>query len=181
MAVFQIEEYVPRPDGTREILGSYRIPDTEPDKVAALLDVLSAEGRRAGGYSGIAIFRDGDPVNVYVDEDNNLEIVREEGPQHLDVSDKPPVPVAAHTIGIHEYYVLPDGRRKTFSVYNVPETDRRKAAAILEVASARQLRSGGYGGVAIYLDDRPMNAFIDDHDELKLTPAEESAGRSETK
>jgi len=175
MATFRIEEYLPRPDGTHDVLGSYLIPDTEPGKVAALLDVLSAEGRRAGGYSKIAVYLDDDPVNVFVNESNELEITREEGPEHLEIADKKPLPVDDHTISIREYYTLPDGRRETFGIYRVPASDRRKAAAILEVASARQLRSGGYGDVSIYLDDKPVNASIDSHNELVLTPVEKAS------
>ncbi len=172
MATFRIEEYLPRPDGTREVLGSYHIPESEPAKLAALLDVLSAEGRRAGGYSKLAVYRDDRPVNVFVNENDELEITEEAGPQHLELADRKPVPAAGHTISIREYYPLPDGRRETFGIYRVPANDRRKAAAILEVASARRLRSGEYGDVAIYLDDKLMNASIDSRNELVLTPVE---------
>ncbi len=175
MAMFRIEEYYPRPDGTRELLGSYRIPDTETDKVAALLDVLSAEGLRAGGYLKTAVYLDDTPVDVFVDSHNKLNITRSKRPQNAGdatLADTSSKPVSDHTISIHEYYVQPDGQRKTFGIYRVPASDRRKAAAILEVASARQLRSGGYGDVAIYLDDKLMSASIDDHDELILTPVE---------
>lgn len=176
MATFRIEEYLPGDDATREVLGSYTIPEGEPAKLAALLDVLSAEGRRAGGYSKLAVYLDDAPVNVFVNENDELEVIREAGPQHQEIADSKPVPAAEHTISIREYYPLPDGRRETFGLYHVPATDRRKAAAILEVASARRLRSGGYGEVAIYLDDRLMNASIDSHDELVLTPVDKASG-----
>ena len=169
MATFRIEEFYPREDGTREMLGSYSIPDTEPDKVAALLDVLSAEGRRAGGYPKTAVFLDGTPVTVFVDEHDKLNIVHEKGPEHHEAVSSSPY-ANGHTISIHEYYVQPDGERRTFGLYRVPANDRRKAAAILEVATARQLRSGGYGDVSVYLDDKPVNTRIDDDGELQLTP-----------
>ena len=172
MATFRIEEFYPREDGTREILGSYRIPDSEPDKVAALLDVLSAEGRRAGGYPKTAVFLDDAPVTLFVDEHDKLTIVHERGPQHHEVVSSEPRAANApggHTISIHEYYVQPDGERQTFGIYRVPAEDRRKAAAILEVASARQLRSGGYGDVAVYLDDKPVSTRIDNDGMLQVT------------
>ncbi len=173
MATFRIEEFYPREDGTREILGSYSIPDTEPDKVAALLDVLSAEGRRAGGYPKTAVFLDDTPVTLFVDEHDKLNIVHEKGPEHHEIVAAPPHAGKAldeHTISIHEFYVQPDGERHTFGIYRIPAEDRRKAAAILEVASARQLRSGGYGDVAVYLDDKPVSTRIDNDGELQITP-----------
>ncbi|HYW75427.1 MAG TPA: hypothetical protein VFA48_02220 [Gammaproteobacteria bacterium] len=173
MATFRIEEFYPREDGTREILGSYRIPDSEPDKVAALLNVLSAEGRRAGGYPKTAVFLDDKPVTVFVDEHDKLGIVHEKGPEHHELVAAPPLAGKAldgHTISIHEYYEQPDGERQTFGIYRVPAEDRRKAAAILEVATARQLRSGGYGDVAVYLDDKLMSTRIDNEGRLQVAP-----------
>ena len=173
MATFRIEEFYTREDGTREVYGSYSIPDTEPDKVAALPHVLSAEGRRAGGYPKTAVFLDDKPVTVFVDEHDKLNIVHEKGPQHHGIVPSSPHAATAlddHTISIHEYYLQPDGKRRIFGLYRIPANDRRKAAAILEVASARQLRSGGYGDVAVYLDDKPMSTRVDDNGELQLTP-----------
>lgn len=173
MASFRIEEFYPREDGTREMLGSYTIPESEPEKLAALLDVISAEGRRAGGYSKTAVFLDEKPVTLFVDEHDKLNIVHEKGPEHHQLVASPPhagKTLADHTISIQESYLQPNGERRTFGLYRVPANDRRKAAAILEVASARQLRSGGYGDVAVYLDEKPMSARVDDRGELSLTP-----------
>lgn len=174
MGTFRIEEYYTRADGVRETLGSYRIPETAPEKVAALLDVLSAEALRAGGYAKTAVYLDDTPVTVDVDEHNTLRVVRHD---RLSTGNIPqprptePPTISNHSISIHEYYVYPDGRRETFSVYHVPAEDRHKAAAILEVANARQLRAGGYGSVAVYLDGKPVDAYVDAQDELQLTPA----------
>lgn len=172
MAIFRIEEYYAAPGGRREILGSYRIPDTEPEKVAALLEVLSAADLRGGGYATTAVYLDDEPVTIRVDENNKLLVdkARDARPG----GSAPEAAVSAtdgHTISIHESYTYPDGRRETFGIYRIRADDRRRAAAILEVASARRMRAGGYGDVSVYLDGKPVDARIDEHDELQLTPA----------
>lgn len=172
MAIFRIEEYYAAAGGRREVLGSYQIPDTEPEKVAALLDVLSAADLRGGGYATTAVYLDDEPVTIRVDENNNL-LVAKGGDEHTGNATPNTAPSATngHTISIHESYTYPDGHRETFGIYRIRADDRRRAAAILEVASARRLRAGGYGDVTVYLDGEPVDARIDEHDELQLTPA----------
>lgn len=172
MAIFRIEEYYAAPDGRRTVLGSYQIPDTDPEKVAALLEVLSAADLRGGGYATTAVYLNEEPVTIRVDEHNKLVVDRVGDIKPT--SSTPEATLSAtdgHTISIHESYTYPDGRRETFGLYRIRADDRRRAAAILEVASARRMRAGGYGEVSVYLDGKPVDARIDEHDELQLTPA----------
>lgn len=176
MGRFRIEEYYVRDDGRRESLGSYEIADTERDKLWALLQVLSAEALRAGGYANLAVYLDETPVDVFVDAHDHVRVRPFEGTSALRAHRSPAgvVEDSAHVLAIHEYYLHSDGTRETFGIYRVPASERKKAAEILEVASARTLRAGGYGGVAIYLDGQAVNARVDENGELQFKPAKKA-------